>query len=134
MNRCTRDPLLERSPALAGKPCHIVPHPHSRGAYPNSVTKADARADLGLEPDARVVLFIGQLRPYKNVPALIRAFRRLPDEKLRLVIAGLPANPDVRTDVETLAREDPRIRLHLDFVPDDRVQQDRKRTRLNSSH
>src|SRR3546814_12732881 len=117
MNRCTRDPLLERYPALAGKPCHIVPHPHYRGAYPNSVTKADARADLGLEPDARVVLFLGQLRPYKNVPALLRAFRRLPDEKLRLVIAGLPANPAVRTDGETPPRAAPPPRPHPAFVP-----------------
>lgn len=122
LNASTRGPLIERYPALAATAHAVMPHPHYRGAYPDTVTRDEARAALGLEPDAKVVLFLGQIRRYKNVPRLIEAFRRLPDPGLRLVIAGKPADPALRDEIAALAAADPRVRPHLDFVPDDRMQ------------
>lgn len=122
MNPSTRTPLLERYPALAGKPFRLIPHPHYRGVYPNGVGRNEARDELGLERDARVVLFVGQMRAYKNVPKLIAAFRQIEGEDLRLVVAGLPVKSDEQARIEAAAEGDSRIRLHLAFVPDDRLQ------------
>lgn len=122
MNESTRAPLLDEHPALAATPYAIVPHPHHRGGYPDVVSAAEARAALNLDPRSKVVVFFGQIRPYKNVPRLIEAFRQLPDPALRLVIAGLPVDAAMRAEVEALSVPDDRIRTHLDFVPDDRVQ------------
>lgn len=122
LSESTRAPLLDEYPALAGTAGSVVPHPHHRGSYPNTVGRAEARAAIGLAGDDRVVLFIGQVRAYKNVPHLVRAFRELPDPALRLVVAGQPNDDGLRAEIEALAAGDPRIRLHLGFVPDDRMQ------------
>ena len=86
-----------------------------------------ARARLGLPPDARIVLFQGEVRPVKGVEFLIRAFpevlRRI--SSAYLVIAGLPHGTDavgLRDLVHELGIE-PRTRLDLRFVPDDEVGQ-----------
>lgn len=66
--------------------------------------------------------FLGAIRPYKNVPALLSAFRDAPEAGWRLVVAGKPLSADVRVDVSRRADGDDRIRLDLDFVPRERVQ------------
>ena len=66
----------------------VIPHGHYRAAYPNDVTRAEARERLGIAPDARVVAFVGQVRAYKNVPELVVAARALPDAD---VVARSPA-------------------------------------------
>lgn len=71
----------ERFPGLRGRPGFTVPHGHYRDAYPNQVSRAQARRALGLPEQARVLLHFGLVRPYKNVPHLIRTFRELPQSE-----------------------------------------------------
>jgi glycosyltransferase involved in cell wall biosynthesis len=68
----------------------IVPHGHYIGAYPDFVSRETAREALGIETDDEVILFTGQVRPYKGVEQLISAFRTLLEDrpKLRLLIVG----------------------------------------------
>lgn len=113
---------LARYPELERRPGFVIPHGHYRDEYPDEVSREAARDALGLPRTARVVAFLGALRPYKNVPALLAAFRDLPGDDWRLVVAGQPLNPDLRADVERAAGDDGRIRLDLAFVPRDRVQ------------
>ena len=70
----------------------VAPHGHYVGAYPDIITRAAARAELGLEPGDDVILFTGLIRPYKGVEDLIAAFRRLlvSRPKTRLILAGEP--------------------------------------------
>lgn len=56
------------------------------------------RARFGL---GRYLLCVGEGRPYKNVPALLRAFARVRDPGLELVIAGRAARREV--DLPALA-------------------------------
>jgi len=114
--------VLGRFPALRRRPSFVVPHGHYRGAYPDSMTPAEARRDLALPPDARVVLFFGSVRPYKNVTELIAAFHGVADERWRLVVAGQPAGVDDAAALRGQAAGDGRIRLDLGFVPAERVQ------------
>lgn len=117
-----RRAVLAAHPALAGCPGFVIPHGHYRDAYPDTVSRAEARRALALPHAARTFLWLGQIRPYKNLPGLIDAFRRLPGSELRLVIAGRPASRDLGRQVRALAADDRRIRLHLDFVPPTEVQ------------
>ena len=105
-------------PGLREVPARVVPHPHFRGAYPDVRSRETARERLGLPPNARVVAFFGRIAPYKNVPALIGAFRELHDPEARLVIAGAPIDAQSGREVEEAARGDSRIHLHLRFVPE----------------
>jgi len=114
--------LLERYPALDGRPRFVIPHGHYRLAYPRDVTRAEARSALGIAPDAPVVALVGHLREYKNVPALIAAVRELTDPALRLVVAGRPASAALAARLCDAAAPDDRIQLHLRLIPEAEVQ------------
>ncbi|MEM7222918.1 MAG: glycosyltransferase [Pseudomonadota bacterium] len=117
-----RQQALARWPALASLPGTVVPHGHYRGAYPDTIDRAEARARLGLAAEARVALFLGQIRRYKNLPRLIEAFRALEDPEAVLIIAGEPRASALRTAIEEAASGDRRIELRLAFVPDEALQ------------
>ncbi|RMH61543.1 MAG: glycosyltransferase, partial [Bacteroidetes bacterium] len=78
---------------------------------------AEARKRLGLPVADTVLLHVGFIRPYKNVPHLIRTFRRLPESGMRLLIGGQPATAALRAEIEAAARGDARIALDLGFLP-----------------
>lgn len=117
-----RQLIEQRYPSLRGKPCFVIPHGHYRGAYPDTVSRAEARAALGLPADAPVAAFVGLIRPYKNVPHLVRVFRGVPDTAAQLVIAGQPADGALEDQVRRAAEGDGRVQLFLSFVPEDAVQ------------
>lgn len=100
---------------------HVVDHGSYLGVYPDTLDRAAARVRLDLAPDARVILFLGRIRGYKGTDELVAAFRALDDPAARLLIAGLPSQGAGRR-LRAAAAADPRIRLHLAFVPDDEVQ------------
>ena len=110
-----------RHPHLEHVPNFVVPHGHYRHAYPNTLTRAQARAELGVPEDATVVTFVGQIRRYKNVPALAEAFRRIQGEDLRLLIAGRPQDAAVEADVRRASGEDDRIHLHCTHLRDEEI-------------
>jgi beta-1,4-mannosyltransferase len=112
-----------RYPALAAVPAQVVPMGHFRGAYPDHVSREEARAGFGITGEAAVLTFIGLLRPYKNVPHLIGTVRALPPErKAVLLVGGEPLNPTLAAEVERATGGDPRVRLTLRHVPVDDVQ------------
>jgi glycosyltransferase involved in cell wall biosynthesis len=66
-----------------------------------SVDRDTARAALGIDPDAKVVLYVGRFDPRKGIETLVRAVREsqfFGDEKLKLIIGGgsTPGNSDGR--------------------------------------
>jgi beta-1,4-mannosyltransferase len=70
----------------------VVPHPGYAHAYPDSISKLDARAELDLDPDELVGALVGSIRPYKGIDDLLDAWARLDREPpRRLLIAGPPA-------------------------------------------
>ena len=112
----------ERHPGLRRIPGFVIPHGHYRGAYPDSVSQADARAELGLPADAWVAAFVGQIRPYKNVPHLVATFRRIPGEQAWLLVAGQPHERNLHQALVTAAEGLPRVQLSLEFLPETSVQ------------
>lgn len=111
---------LARYPALHDKVAAVIPHGHYRDAYASAQPRRSCRNQLGLE-HRFTFLFFGNIRPYKNVPLLIAAFRQLPLQDVQLVIAGQPGHMMRIDELRKLAADDQRIRLSLQFVPDDKV-------------
>jgi glycosyltransferase involved in cell wall biosynthesis len=109
---------------LRRRPHAVVPLGHYRGTLPDSVTREEARRGFGIPEHARVVTFIGLVRPYKNVPHLVRTVRALPHKagEVILLIGGAPHTRAVAADIREAANGDPRIRLALEHVPDQEVQ------------
>ncbi len=113
---------LERFPMLRRVPGVVIPHGDYREVYPNVISRQEARRRLGLQEQAKVLLFFGQIRQYKNIPYLIRTFKQLSNPQLVLLVAGRPSSEGLKKDVLKEASEDARVRLYLEFVADEDVQ------------
>jgi beta-1,4-mannosyltransferase len=100
----------------------IIPHGNYIATYENAITSENARQCFGFTQQHTVFLFLGQIRPYKGVLHLIRAFRELDDARARLVIAGKPMGQAIADEVELLCSEDRRIQTRLAFIPDGEIQ------------
>ncbi len=116
------DALLNRYPALRTVPAFVTQHGHYRGAYPRVVERTEARMKLGLSADRDVYTFVGQMRPYKNLPALLREFRKVDDPDAVLIIAGMLKLDETRKEFDNLADADSRVRVFGGFIDDDTMQ------------
>lgn len=115
--------LRSASPAFVNMRFKITPHPHYRAVYPDVMTRKQARAAIGLEQDAEVVLFLGSLRPYKGVEALIQTFTSWKNPDARLLIAGkLDGSSDYNVNIQRGLQSDERIHARLELIPDDQLQ------------
>jgi glycosyltransferase involved in cell wall biosynthesis len=116
---------------LGEKPIAVLPHPSEpRAILPD---RGDARARLGVPPDAPVFLFSGILRPYKGWDLLLDAFREVRREVPRalLVLAGEPWGDAARlaSEAGAAARAGRRfsgeraafsgVRLELRYLPEE---------------
>ncbi|MBF0672926.1 MAG: glycosyltransferase [Salinibacterium sp.] len=96
-------------PGLARRPAAVTPHGHYGDEYPLDISREEARDALGLAKTETIVLFAGQVRPYKNAGALLRAATALraegaaAAEGLRVVVAGKPSEPALEEELRMLA-------------------------------
>ncbi len=97
----------------------IIPHGHYRNCYPPAVDQPGAKQQLGLNTKKKVLLFVGMIKPYKNIPGLMQAFNEAHSGDYQLVIAGTPDNADLRTELEMLKGANTRLFLH--FIPDNEL-------------
>jgi len=79
--------LQERYRVPPEKPVIVVPHGNYL-AYPNDVTRNEARQRLGIAPDAFVYLHFGAIRGYKGLDTLFAAFEKVTVPSKMLVVAG----------------------------------------------
>jgi beta-1,4-mannosyltransferase len=107
-------PLLKRRPSV------VIPLMHFGDNYDSLPSFVEARRQLALTCDLRVVLFLGQIRKYKNVPDLIRTFCALSERDLRLFIVGNPIDATLEDEVRAAA-SDQRIELYLQTASIDAV-------------
>ena len=122
LSRSGKSAILKRFPELETVQGHFIPHGHYRGVYPDKMSREASLARLELTGAAPVVAYVGQIRPYKNVPHLIRTFKRIENPDITLLVAGKPVSNHLRREIIRDASDDARIRLKLDFVPPEDVQ------------
>jgi beta-1,4-mannosyltransferase len=101
---------------------HTIAHGNYIGAYPDECTREDARRRLEIESEALVYLFLGQLRRYKGIEALLDAYETIETDTSALLIAGRARDEEYGREVEATVAGRRGVRLHLGFVPDDEVQ------------
>lgn len=117
-----KDAARQVFPALRSIPGFVIPHGHYREEYPGNIGKDAAKATLGLPVDSKVILFFGGIRPYKNVPALISAFRDLQGHNVALCIAGYAPCDALCAVIKNEARCDTRVKLFLAWASKPQVQ------------
>lgn len=124
LSEATRSAFWAADPGLQAIPSRVIPHGHYRPVHAAPPSRAEARAALGLDPGETLLLFVGLIRPYKNVPALIRSFgaASLPDT--RLLIAGqVLDDAALQHEIETAARGLATVQLHLRHLSEPQLAQ-----------
>jgi glycosyltransferase involved in cell wall biosynthesis len=110
--------LLPVAIKLPTEKVHYITHPNYISAYSNTITMEEARKELGNGVDKKVILFIGNIRPYKGIEKLIDAFEILneQDQNLVLILAGRvhPVMGDLLSEI----RSHRNIVVVDSFIPD----------------
>lgn len=104
---------------------NVIPHGNYEPVYDTSVDEAareEVRRNLDIPESARVLLFFGLIRPYKQVPELVETFKAVnDDEDTYLLIAGNPVSDDLEERIREETEGEPNIRTKLGFVPEEEV-------------
>jgi glycosyltransferase involved in cell wall biosynthesis len=102
----------------------VIPFGLNRTVPDTALTTREARQRLGLTPTDKVLLFFGNIAPYKGLGFLIEAFEMAAktDENLRLIVVGRPkGSRDYWSGLlEKINRSSARGKmiLKIEFVPD----------------
>lgn len=79
---------------------HIIPHGNYIQTYPTKISVENARSILGISQNEFVILFFGQIRPYKGVEYLLDALNSIEHyHNVRLVIAGKCSDVDLSKEI-----------------------------------
>jgi beta-1,4-mannosyltransferase len=99
-------------------------HPVFSDAYPDGLSRVQARRALGIADDTMMLLSIGQIRAYKGLPDLIREFRTLqPTHSAELWIAGEAVDGPLAKELQGLADSAPGVRILPTFQSPEAVEQ-----------
>ncbi|WP_374687634.1 glycosyltransferase family 4 protein, partial [Promineifilum sp.] len=115
-----RRELLARFPRRG--PTHVISIGSYAGVYPLTLTRAAARAALGLDADQFVYLFLGNVAAYKGLERFVEVFQRRAGAGDVALIAGRNRDAALVRRLERAAAGDSRIRLWAQFIPDDEMQ------------
>jgi len=96
---------------------------------PNTLLSySQAKGQLGISKDDKVLLFFGNIAPYKGLEYLVAAFNELlkEDGNYRLLIVGSPKGPStywnqIRRGIETTGIAD-RVIEKIEYVPDEETE------------
>lgn len=107
----------------------VIPFGINNTTPRTGLTRDTARARLGVAAGERILLFFGQIAPYKGLEYLVEAVRLLirRGESVRLLIAGKVKQGSEaywQAIDETITREklDEAIYRHVRFIPDEEVE------------
>jgi glycosyltransferase involved in cell wall biosynthesis len=102
---------------------HVIPY----GVYPcEDIPAKEARKKFSIPNEAKVLLFFGNLRPYKGLDLLLKSFKHIArnDKNVWLIIAGRPWKDfdDYLNLINSFGEDiSSRIILRDEFVPESQV-------------
>lgn len=103
----------------------VIPFGINNSVPNTQMTSAEARRKLGIESNAKTILFFGAIRPYKGLEHLVGAFQQVApkNECYRLIIAGeeKKGSEQYLRDIQDAIAGDPcrtQVIQKIEFVPD----------------
>lgn len=93
------------------------------GNYIGSYNKEEMQVELSkkINEDDTVFLFIGAVRPYKNIEMLINVLNELRFENCKLIIAGKPIHKEYEEQLHGLIGQNKNIMTEFRFIPDEQL-------------
>ncbi|PZX59762.1 glycosyltransferase involved in cell wall biosynthesis [Algoriphagus ratkowskyi] len=110
----SKEILHSQYPNLKAKVVHI-PHPDFVDVYGPMIAENSEKRSSKLK-----LLFIGAIKPYKNIELLIQLASRFPNA-IHLTIAGNPTSETYRNELVKQAEGMSNIALELKFIPDEEL-------------
>lgn len=101
------------------KKIYYIPHPSYEGAYDEK--NIDFRRELNIHNDELVFLFVGQIRPYKNIELIIKNAKQIKNNKVKFVIAGNPSNREYGDKLKSLIGDNENIITLFKYIDDDEL-------------
>jgi beta-1,4-mannosyltransferase len=114
--------VVQRYALPSKEKTHVVPHGHYDDSYEDTLSQRQARDRLDIDHDVTTFLYLGRIRPYKQVPRLVEEFAGMPETDIRLVVAGNPTDMAEVREMESICRTDDRITTTFEFIPDEDMQ------------
>lgn len=116
-------PLLNEYYEVDPRKCFVVPHASYDGSYGPAFDKYQSRDILGLAHAEKLLVFFGQIRPYKGIDELVIAFNAATADKdyVHLLIVGKPMSGFTSSQARLIEESNPRIHIREGFVPDSKV-------------
>jgi glycosyltransferase involved in cell wall biosynthesis len=105
------------------KPILLSPHPIFTH-FGNPISKTDARKQLGLNEDDKIILFFGFIRHYKGLDLLLKAMATdcIKKENIKLMIVGeFYEDAQLYHDLIKELNLGDHVILHTQFIPDKEV-------------
>ncbi len=100
---------------------YVVSHPLYKEFYKNETTKSQSLKKFNISENKFVFLFIGQVRSYKNVISLIKAFKAANIKDALLIIAG-KVHDEVKEEIINVTKGVESIMLFPEFINDNDLQ------------
>jgi glycosyltransferase involved in cell wall biosynthesis len=126
LNRCTGFVVLNKKSEydlLELKPdAKYIVHPHPLyDHYGSKIDKREARANLGIPQEKKVILFFGLIRDYKGLDILIEAMKELDDSYLLMIAGEVYGSFDKYNEIIVRHHLRSRIKTNHQYIPDDMV-------------
>ena len=123
----TAEELLRQEYWLAPQTrVRVIRHGHYMDCYPNEISRVDARKRLGIADQARVVLHLGRLQPYKGLEDLIPAFADVASKSDVLLLVGKSVSSSftdqLRIRIAEVVPDGLQVELRDGLVSDDELQ------------
>lgn len=109
-----------RSLNISTKHFAIVPSGAYTEYYPDVSDRQTALEYLSLPGDKKIFLFLGSIKPYKNLHGLIKAFQQLEEPDKFLVIAGKSYDDKYFKSIAAIVDEN--VRIYERFIEIDEMQ------------
>jgi glycosyltransferase involved in cell wall biosynthesis len=113
---------------IDGRRVTVVPFGVNNDAPNTSLTSVEAKQHLGIRPSEKVILFFGNITPYKGLEYLVDSFQQISGlgGEYRLIIAGRATRyqeywGEIRGRIEEDVKQG-RILLRANFIPDEETE------------
>jgi D-inositol-3-phosphate glycosyltransferase len=108
---------------VRGSAVTVIPFGINNAVPDTALTPSEAKRKLGINQGEKVLLFFGNIAPYKGLEYLLSAFVRLCAQvtDYRLLVVGRPKGPcEYWTDLEEMmaALDSSRVIKRIEYVPD----------------
>lgn len=122
LNHSSWKKLYHKLDPSSSKFFSIIPHGHYRNYYNNTLTQHQAREILKIDKVKKVILYFGQIRPYKGIDSLIKVFKQIKNDDTLLLICGSPSK-EHRSFIDDLMKANStNIIFDLKFIPNDQIE------------